>query len=106
MNWLDKRQEKVKFDESDPKVLIVGGGQNGLMLAARLAVLGIDALIVEKNRELAFDADFSLNGVLTTFRFASSARLGDSWRNRYHTLCLHDPVWADHFPVSWWRAFG
>lgn len=52
LNWLDKRKEKVKFDETDPKVLIVGGGQNGLMLAARLAVLGIDALIVEKNREL------------------------------------------------------
>lgn len=25
-------------------------------------------------------------------------RLGDSWRNRYHSLALHDPVWADHFP--------
>lgn len=27
-----------------------------------------------------------------------AARVGDSWRNRYHSLCLHDPVWADHFP--------
>lgn len=48
---MDKRREKAKFEESDPTVLIVGGGQNGLMLAARLAVLGIDTLIVEKNRE-------------------------------------------------------
>ena len=23
-------------------------------------------------------------------------RIGDSWRNRYHQLVLHDPVWYDH----------
>lgn len=74
------------------------------MLAARLAVLGIDALIVEKNRKLAF-LGAELDRALIIFRFAASARLGDSWRNRYHTLCLHDPVWADHFPVSLQRAF-
>ncbi|GAA5907376.1 hypothetical protein JCM5296_002178 [Sporobolomyces johnsonii] len=82
-NWLDRRKKKVDFKEEDPTVMIVGGGQNGLMLAARLEVLGINTLIVEKN-----------------------PRIGDSWRRRYHTLCLHDPVWADHFaylnfPPSW-----
>ncbi|GAA5838994.1 hypothetical protein JCM11251_007848 [Rhodosporidiobolus azoricus] len=82
-NWLDRRKEKVLYENEDPTVLIVGGGQNGLMLAARLTVLGIDNLIVEKN-----------------------PRIGDSWRRRYHTLCLHDPVWADHFaymafPEGW-----
>ena len=25
-------------------------------------------------------------------------RPGDSWRNRYKSLCLHDPVWYDHLP--------
>jgi putative flavoprotein involved in K+ transport len=25
-------------------------------------------------------------------------RPGDSWRNRYKSLCLHDPVWYDHMP--------
>jgi putative flavoprotein involved in K+ transport len=25
-------------------------------------------------------------------------RAGDSWRNRYKSLCLHDPVWYDHLP--------
>lgn len=72
-NWLDKRNKQQKFEDEDPAVLIVGGGQNGLMLAARLTVLGIKTLIVEKN-----------------------PRIGDSWRRRYHSLCLHDPVWADH----------
>jgi len=24
--------------------------------------------------------------------------VGDSWRNRYKRLCLHDPVWYDHLP--------
>ncbi|GJN93915.1 hypothetical protein Rhopal_006974-T1 [Rhodotorula paludigena] len=73
-NWLDKRNKQQKFEDEDPAVLIVGGGQNGLMLAARLTVLGIKTLIVEKN-----------------------PRIGDSWRRRYHSLCLHDPVWADAF---------
>ena len=32
--------------------------------------------------------------------------MGDGWRKRYHSLVLHDPVWADHlpylpFPDSW-----
>jgi putative flavoprotein involved in K+ transport len=27
-----------------------------------------------------------------------NARAGDSWRNRYKSLCLHDPVWYDHLP--------
>ncbi|KAK4701397.1 hypothetical protein P7C70_g4838, partial [Phenoliferia sp. Uapishka_3] len=74
-NWLERREHAVKFEEDDPTVLIIGGGQNGLMLAARLTALGIPNLIVEKN-----------------------PRIGDSWRNRYHTLCLHDPVWADALP--------
>jgi len=25
-------------------------------------------------------------------------RPGDSWRKRYKSLCLHDPVWYDHLP--------
>jgi hypothetical protein len=33
-------------------------------------------------------------------------RVGDNWRNRYHQLVLHDPVWFDHlpylpFPAHW-----
>ena len=58
-----------------PYVLIVGGGQGGIALAARLKRLGVPALIVEKNE-----------------------RAGDSWRKRYKALCLHDPVWYDHMP--------
>ncbi|GAA6062801.1 hypothetical protein JCM10212_006162 [Sporobolomyces blumeae] len=82
-NWLDRRNKKVKFEDEDPAVIIVGGGQNGLMLARNLGVLGIPTLIVEKN-----------------------PRIGDSWRRRYHSLCLHDPIWADHFaglqfPPEW-----
>lgn len=36
-------------------------------------------------------------------------RIGDSWRNRYHQLVLHDPVWYDHMPYlnfpSHWPVF-
>jgi NADPH-dependent 2,4-dienoyl-CoA reductase/sulfur reductase-like enzyme len=51
-NWKQLRQEKIKFEKNDPTVLIIGGGQNGLMVAARLGALGIPALIVEKNNQI------------------------------------------------------
>ena len=75
--WLDRREEEEAElgVTRQPYVLIVGGGQGGIGLAARLKRLGVPTLIVEKN-----------------------ARAGDSWRNRYKSLCLHDPVWYDHMP--------
>ena len=59
----------------EPDVVIVGGGQGGIALGARLKRLGVSAVILEKN-----------------------ARAGDSWRKRYASLVLHDPVWYDHMP--------
>lgn len=67
--WVDQRKQEQEFAESDPEVLIVGGGQSGLDIGVRLKLLGTSNLIVEKNK-----------------------RVGDQWRNRYEALCLHDPV--------------
>jgi putative flavoprotein involved in K+ transport len=75
--WREKRDEEEKtlgFTEQ-PYVVIVGGGQGGIALGARLRRLGVPTIIIEKN-----------------------ARAGDSWRKRYKSLCLHDPVWYDHLP--------
>ena len=75
--WLEQRQDEAAtlgYSEQ-PYVLIVGGGQGGIALGARLRRLGVPTLIIEKN-----------------------ARPGDSWRKRYKGLCLHDPVWYDHLP--------
>jgi putative flavoprotein involved in K+ transport len=82
-NWLDERVHENAFDDADPQVLVVGGGQAGLTIAARLKQLGVPTLIIEKND-----------------------RIGDNWRSRYHSLVLHDPVWYDHlpylpFPTHW-----
>ncbi|MFT3989026.1 NAD(P)/FAD-dependent oxidoreductase [Aestuariivirga sp.] len=76
-NWLEKRkaEEESLGITKDPYVLIIGGGQGGLGLGARLKRLGVPTLIIEKN-----------------------AKPGDSWRKRYKSLCLHDPVWYDHMP--------
>ena len=75
--WLEEREHELATlgISEQPYVVIVGGGQGGIALGARLRKLGVSAIIVEKN-----------------------ARPGDSWRKRYKSLCLHDPVWYDHLP--------
>ena len=64
-------------------MLVVGGGQAGLSIAARLTQLQVDTLIVDRE-----------------------ARIGDNWRNRYHALVLHNQVHVNHlpymhFPPTW-----
>lgn len=83
--WLEQREDEQRTlgFERQPYVVVLGGGQAGIILGARLRKLGVPAIIVEKN-----------------------GRPGDSWRNRYKSLCLHDPVWYDHlpylpFPADW-----
>jgi len=71
--WADQRQKEFEFEGVEPYVVIVGGGQSGLDLGARLKFLDIPTLILEKN-----------------------PRVGDQWRNRYQALCLHDPVCESH----------
>ncbi len=75
--WSERRvrREAELGYKMQPYVVIIGGGQGGIALGARLGRLGVPTIIVEKN-----------------------ARAGDSWRNRYKSLCLHDPVWYDHLP--------
>jgi len=77
VTWTDRRRADAKElgFERQPYVLIIGGGQGGIGLGARLKRLGIPTLIVDRN-----------------------PRPGDAWRNRYKSLCLHDPVWYDHLP--------
>ncbi len=76
-SWLERRREEEAAlgHTEQPYTLIVGGGQGGIMLAARLRRLGVPTIVVERNE-----------------------RPGDSWRKRYKSLCLHDPVWYDHLP--------
>ena len=75
--WLERKtQEEAELGyATQPYCVIIGGGQGGIGLAARLKRLEVPTLIIEKNE-----------------------RPGDSWRNRYKSLCLHDPVWYDHLP--------
>lgn len=83
--WKEKREaEAAELGyTTQPYALIIGGGQGGIALGARLRQLGVPTIIVERNE-----------------------RPGDSWRKRYKSLCLHDPVWYDHlpyipFPENW-----
>ncbi|MDW9789252.1 SidA/IucD/PvdA family monooxygenase [Sinorhizobium meliloti] len=83
--WKEKREaEAAELGyTTQPYAVIIGGGQGGIALGARLRQLGVPTIIIEKNE-----------------------RPGDSWRKRYKSLCLHDPVWYDHlpyipFPENW-----
>ncbi|KAH9931312.1 FAD/NAD-P-binding domain-containing protein [Fomitopsis serialis] len=73
--WLSQREEERTFSKGDPA--------SGLDAAARLKMLGVPALVIERQN-----------------------RIGDQWRYRYEALCLHDPIWYDHlpylpFPPTW-----
>ncbi len=75
--WAEQRQAEAESlgSTTQPYVLVVGGGQGGIALGSRLRQLGVPALVIDKH-----------------------PRPGDQWRNRYKSLCLHDPVWYDHLP--------
>ena len=75
--WKEEREAEAKSlgYDTQPYCLIIGGGQGGIALGARMRQLGVPTIIIEKND-----------------------RPGDSWRRRYKSLCLHDPVWYDHLP--------
>lgn len=84
-SWAEKREdEEAELGRTvEPYVLVIGGGQGGIALGARLRQLGVPSIVVDKHD-----------------------RPGDQWRHRYKSLCLHDPVWYDHlpylpFPANW-----
>ncbi|MCA6101592.1 NAD(P)/FAD-dependent oxidoreductase [Bradyrhizobium australafricanum] len=84
-SWREERDQEITElgHAKQPYALIIGGGQGGIALGARLRQLNVSTIIIEKNE-----------------------RAGDSWRKRYKSLCLHDPVWYDHlpyidFPKNW-----
>ena len=67
--WMAERIKEQAFEDRDPEVLIVGAGQAGLFVAARLKSMGVKSLIVDKH-----------------------ARVGDQWRERYDSLRLQDLI--------------
>ncbi|TVY94431.1 putative indole-3-pyruvate monooxygenase [Lachnellula willkommii] len=62
-------------ETKDIQVLIIGAGQSGLALAARLKALNVKTLTVDKGLQI-----------------------GDSWKNRYKSLKSHTPRYTDHYP--------
>jgi putative flavoprotein involved in K+ transport len=86
-DWRTERdRQKAELGVTQqPYCVIVGAGQAGLGLGARLKQLGVPTLIIDKRE-----------------------RPSDTWRERYATLSLHSPVWYDHmpylpFPETWPR---
>lgn len=74
-NWDDVRRKANAYEDREPTVLVIGGAQAGLCMAARLNQVGVDTLVVE-----------------------TWPRIGDSWRMRYHSLALHNSIHLNHLP--------
>jgi putative flavoprotein involved in K+ transport len=74
-NWLDRRLQDAAYLERDPTVIVIGAGQAGLSIAARLRQLSIDTLVIDRHE-----------------------RVGDNWRKRYHSLTLHNKRAFNHLP--------
>jgi cation diffusion facilitator CzcD-associated flavoprotein CzcO len=74
-NWRDRREAAADFSTRDPDVLVIGAGQSGLMMAARLRQMNISTLVIDR-----------------------CERIGDIWRKRYRTLKLHNEICMNHFP--------
>ena len=76
-SWLERRRREAAElgYATQPEVLVIGGGQGGIALGARLRQLDVPTIVVDRH-----------------------ANPGDQWRGRYKSLCLHDPVWYDHLP--------
>lgn len=76
-SWKERREaeEASLGTTTQPYAVIIGGGQGGIALGARLRQLGVSAIVLDKHD-----------------------RPGDQWRSRYKSLCLHDPIWYDHLP--------
>ncbi|KAH8709618.1 Indole-3-pyruvate monooxygenase YUCCA6 [Beauveria bassiana] len=60
-------------EEAD--VLIVGAGQAGVSLGARLKHMGVNAVLIERH-----------------------PAVGDAWRARYDSVTLNTPTFTDHYP--------
>ncbi|MFE1079648.1 flavin-containing monooxygenase [Nocardiopsis alba] len=77
VTWAERREAVLEGmgRSHQPYVVVVGGGQGGIALGARLTRLGVPYLVIDRHE-----------------------RPGDQWRGRYKSLCLHDPVWYDHLP--------
>jgi putative flavoprotein involved in K+ transport len=75
--WLEQRRTEADTlgYTVAPEVLVIGGGQCGIALGARLRQLDVPTIVLDRH-----------------------PRPGDQWRRRYKSLCLHDPVWFDHMP--------
>lgn len=73
ISW--QKQRALDVNAANPEILIIGGGQNGLAMAARCKALGMDNLVIERSEEI-----------------------GDVWKKRYEYLSLHFPHWPDALP--------
>src|SRR5262245_6411549 len=99
-NWKEERIASQAYADRDPVVLVAGGGQAGLSVAARLGRLGVETLVVDRHE-----------------------RVGDNWRKRYRSLALHNgtefnalpylpypPSWPVYLPkdmlADWFEAYA
>jgi cation diffusion facilitator CzcD-associated flavoprotein CzcO len=74
-SWLEDLEDRQSLNSHETEVAIIGAGQAGLTIAARLSQMGVEPLVLER-----------------------TPRIGDVWRDRYRSLTLHNEMMANHLP--------
>jgi cation diffusion facilitator CzcD-associated flavoprotein CzcO len=72
-DWSEQRRAEIAFEGREPDVLVVGGGHAGISAAVELKRIGLDALVIDREK-----------------------RVGDNWRLRYRGLKLHNKTPVNH----------
>lgn len=114
-NGLTNGQEngKVETKADQLQVLVIGGGKMDLLLIITLLVIRFATGANDNGMTLTGQCGLSLAAQLQHMGLQyvlveKTARIGDSWRNRYSTLKTHTPIVMDSlpflsYPTNWRR---
>ena len=93
--WPEKRHREINFIDSEPAVVIVGAGQSGLEVAARLKFLNVPTLVVE--RELRENHKIYMSGLKRNGEMRKDSTQRNLFLNERTGVCGHG------YAMTWYQ---